>query len=129
GGGSGGGRGMSTILHLSDIHFGCQNKAATQAAAEVARGGGYELIVVSGDITQYGRPGEFAAAADWVAELGGRVMITPGNHDTPYTGLIERALSPFARFERYFGSAWSSAFEGHDLAARAFNSARGMQWR
>ena len=56
-------------------------------------------------------------------------MITPGNHDTPYAGLIERALSPFARYEHYFGSPWSSAFEGHDLAARAFNSARGMQFR
>lgn len=120
---------MSAILHVSDIHFGCQNKAAVQAVGEIARAGGYALIVVSGDITQFGRPREFADAAAWIAELGGPIMLTPGNHDTPYAGLIERAVSPFSRYERHFGSPWSSAFEGEDLAARAFNTARGMQWR
>jgi 3',5'-cyclic AMP phosphodiesterase CpdA len=57
------------------------------------------------------------------------VIITPGNHDTPYAGLIDRAISPFARYEKYFGPAWRAVHDGGDLAVRAFNSSRGMQVR
>ena len=120
---------MGGILHMSDIHFGCENKAAVAAAAEIAQAGEFQLIVISGDITQFGHVDEFEAAAAWVSALPRPVMITPGNHDTPYAGLIDRAIAPFARFERYFGQARTTAFDGQGLAVRAFNSSRGMQMR
>jgi 3',5'-cyclic AMP phosphodiesterase CpdA len=120
---------MGAILHLSDIHFGCENKDAVRAAAECAASGDFQLIAISGDITQFGHTDEFEAAKAWVETLPKPVMITPGNHDTPYAGLIDRAVSPFARYEKYFGPAWRGAYDAGDLAARAFNSSRGMQVR
>lgn len=120
---------MGGVLHLSDIHFGCENKAAVAAVAELAAQGDFELIVISGDLTQYGRRSEFEAAAAWTGRLPGPLLITPGNHDTPYAGLLARAFVPFGRYERYFGAAWSAAYDSERLAVRAFNSARGLQAR
>lgn len=54
---------MIRIAHLSDIHFGGENVAATTAAADFVNGGAFDLVVVSGDLTQFGEIGEFQAAA------------------------------------------------------------------
>ena len=97
---------MGGILHLSDIHFNCENKAAVQAATQCAEEGDFQLIAITGDITQFGHVDEFEAARAWVKTLSKPVLITPGNHDTPYAGLIDRAFSPFARYQQYFGEPW-----------------------
>lgn len=120
---------MPGILHLTDIHFGCENQAAVEAVGNWARAGDYQLIVITGDITQSGRREEFEDAARWVASLPQPVLVTPGNHDTPYSNLYSRAVAPFARYERFFGPAWAGGFEGQDLSVQAFNTARGMQAR
>ena len=120
---------MGRILHLSDIHFGCENKAAVAAAAECAHAGGFDLIAITGDVTQYGREDEFDAAAAWIGALPRPVLLTPGNHDTPWAGMVDRLFWPFRRYERRFGPAWSGAFDAPGLAARAFNTARGIQVR
>lgn len=120
---------MAKILHLTDIHFGCENKPAVAVAAELAHRDGHNLIVISGDITQFGRNDEFRAAKAWVDTLPGPVLITPGNHDTPYSNIPARLAAPFARYERYFGPAWSGAFDGAGMRVRSFNSSRGAQVR
>ncbi|MFT8244685.1 metallophosphoesterase family protein [Roseomonas sp. BN140053] len=42
-----------------------------------------DLVAVTGDLVNLALPGEFAAARDWLAELGppARVVLVPGNHD------------------------------------------------
>lgn len=120
---------MGGILHLSDIHFCCENKAAVAAVTRCAEQGDFQLIAITGDITQFGHVEEFEAAKAWVDTLGKPVLITPGNHDTPYAGLVDRAFAPFARYRKYFGEPWQASYESSDLAVRAFNSSRGMQVR
>lgn len=120
---------MSRILHLSDIHFGCENKAAVAAVAECAHGGGFDLIVITGDVTQFGETKEFAAAKAWVDALPQPVLLVPGNHDTPYAGIVDRLAAPFARYERHFGPAWRTGHAGVDFAVQGFNTARGVQIR
>jgi 3',5'-cyclic AMP phosphodiesterase CpdA len=56
-------------------------------------------------------------------------MVTPGNHDVPVPGVIDRILWPFRRYERAFGPASSVSHEQEGLAACAFNTARGIQMR
>ena len=116
------------ILHISDIHFGCENKAAVDAVLQIARTEPFELVAVTGDITQFGKPEEFAAARAFVAALPPKRLLTPGNHDVPYA-TPERLYAPFARYSKSFGQPWASALEGPDLSARAFNSSRGAQAR
>jgi len=120
---------MGRILHLSDIHFGTENVAAVSAVRELVLGETFDLIAITGDITSYGSKPEFTAAAAWINALPGQRLLTPGNHDTPWAGLISRTFSPFGRFERCFGSSRFGAFDGEGLAVRAFNTARGLQLR
>lgn len=120
---------MGRILHLSDIHFGCENKTAVAAAADFAHAGGFDLTAITGDVTQFGHEAEFDAASAWIEALPRPVLITPGNHDTPWAGMFDRLFQPFARYERRFGPAWSAGYDGDGLAARTFNTARGVQVR
>ena len=119
---------MLRLLHLTDIHFGAENTLAAAAAADYAHGEPFDLLVLSGDVTQDGRPIEFEAAARWYGALPGPKMVTPGNHDMPQVHPA-RLFHPFARYEKRFGPAGSAWFDAPGLAVRAFNTARGIQFR
>jgi 3',5'-cyclic AMP phosphodiesterase CpdA len=120
---------MIRLAHLSDIHFGGENVGATQAARDYVNAGGFDLTIVSGDLTRYGEPAEFAAAADWLAGLQGAHLVTPGNHDSPYFALPQRLFAPFRRFEASLGPAAEQSHLGPGLAVRGVNTARGVQPR
>lgn len=117
------------FAHLSDIHFGGENTAAVAAAAEYVNAGGFDLVVVSGDLTRYGEKAEFAAAAAWLSGLKGPQLVTPGNHDAPYIAWLERIFTPFSRFERSIGPAAAQTYIGNGFAVRGLNTARGPQPR
>jgi len=117
------------IAHLSDIHFGAENRPAVEAALEAVGALAPTVTMVTGDLTLNGLPQEFRAAAQWLALLPAARLVTPGNHDTPYWNLILRALSPFNRYRRYIGDPNLAAFDAPGLAARTLNSARGGQPR
>jgi 3',5'-cyclic AMP phosphodiesterase CpdA len=117
------------LLHMSDIHFGYENASAIEAAADYAAATPFDLLAVSGDITQYGKFNEFRSAAAWLASIPGPHLSTPGNHDTPWLGLFERMVMPFARYARTIGPPREASFEAPGLSVRAINSARGWQVR
>ena len=117
------------IAHLSDIHFGGEDKEAVEAAVSELAALAPDLIVVTGDVTLNGLPEEFIAARDWLRRLPTPLLVTPGNHDTPYWNLILRTATPFDRYRRYIGPPKWSAFDGPRVCARAINSARGAQAR
>jgi 3',5'-cyclic AMP phosphodiesterase CpdA len=119
---------MLRLLHLTDIHFGAENTLAAAAATEFAHAEPFDLLVLSGDVTQDGRPIEFEAAGRWWAAMPGPKIVTPGNHDMPQVHPA-RLFDPFGRYEKRFGPAGSAWFDGPGLAARAFNTARGIQFR
>jgi 3',5'-cyclic AMP phosphodiesterase CpdA len=117
------------LAHLSDIHFGAENPAAIAAAARMLDAGGFDLVVVTGDLTQFGEAREFAAAARWLAGVPAPRLVTPGNHDAPYLAWLERLVAPFRRYERAIGPAAAQNHFGDGFAARALNTARGVQPR
>jgi 3',5'-cyclic AMP phosphodiesterase CpdA len=121
------------LLHLSDIHFGREDREALEAVADFARKIKPDAVIVAGDITQKGRRTEFAAARAWFDSLGLRVIAAPGNHDTPIIHLAARAVRPFRRYARYMDGldAVGQLVELCDGEVRicALNTARGMQGR
>ncbi|HEX7887617.1 MAG TPA: metallophosphoesterase [Phenylobacterium sp.] len=117
------------LAHLSDIHFGGENKAAVAAAAERIASGGFDLTIVSGDLTRFAERREFEAAAAWLDALPQPQLVTPGNHDAPYLAWAERVIAPFRRFERYVGSAPAQTWRADGVAVRGINTARGAQPR
>ena len=117
------------LVHLSDIHFGGENKVALAAATDHVREGGFDLVVVSGDLTKFGEVSEFEQAAEWLAGLPEPRLVTPGNHDAPYLAWAERIVAPFRRFERQIGPAHSQEWASETAAVRGVNTARGPQPR
>ncbi len=117
------------LLHLSDIHFGCENRPALDAATAWAQEGRFDLVAVTGDITQEGRLGEFETARAWLELLPAPRLCTPGNHDTPYFDLAARLAAPWARYEDFIGPRAFASAAGPGLAAVTMNTARGAQPR
>jgi 3',5'-cyclic AMP phosphodiesterase CpdA len=117
------------LVHLSDVHFGCEDAGAVEAATAMAHDLAPALTLVTGDITLNGRRTEFRAARAWLDRLPRPLLVTPGNHDTPYWNLVLRAVAPFDRWRRYIGPDLNEALEGPGLAAVALNTARGAQLR
>ncbi|WP_293677880.1 metallophosphoesterase [uncultured Phenylobacterium sp.] len=117
------------LAHLSDIHFGGENVGAVAAAGDYIRAGGFDLTVVSGDLTKYAEAPEFELAKAWLDRLPSPVFVTPGNHDAPYLAWAERIFDPFRRYERYIGPAAFQCWVGAGGAVRGINTARGAQPR
>ena len=117
------------IVHISDIHFGCENEAALRAAHDFIAGDPPDLVALTGDITQAGYPREFAAAQAWLGTLPCPHISTPGNHDTPYWSVLGRLTAAFKSYGRYIGPESFGTVSRPGLEAVAFNSARGVQPR
>jgi 3',5'-cyclic AMP phosphodiesterase CpdA len=117
------------LVHLSDIHFGCENVGAVEAAIGAVEAFAPDLTIVSGDITANGRLEEFAAARAWLDRLPQPQIATPGNHDVPYWSLPLRLASPFKRYGAFVGRPDKTAAYLPGLTVRCLNTARGVQLR
>jgi len=88
------------ILHLSDVHFGCDKSESARALRQLALDGITSAILkldpewrptivcLSGDIAYSGKSCEYEEAAKWLAKLlkelsisSNHVVVCPGNHD------------------------------------------------
>jgi 3',5'-cyclic AMP phosphodiesterase CpdA len=88
-----------TLFHVSDLHFGAEDRAALDWFANAVADVRPDAVICTGDLTMRARHREFAAAAAWLGALAAPVMVEPGNHDLPYFNLIERFTAPFARYQ------------------------------
>ena len=120
---------MVRLLHVTDIHFGCENKAAVGAVGELARGGGFDAVVQSGDITMIGAEPEFRAAAAWLKTLPVPIVSTPGNHDTPEMDVLTRLTRPWGLYERYIGPVRNDGYVAPGVSIQTMNTSRGVQIR
>lgn len=85
-----------TLFHVSDLHFGAEDRAALDWFAAEVTAHQPDAVICTGDLTMRARPREFAAAAQWLGALGVPVSVEPGNHDIPYY------WEPIARVRRTF---------------------------
>lgn len=88
------------LFHISDVHFGVEDRAALAAVAQAMADERPDAVVCTGDLTQRAKHSEYAAAQDWFAALGVPVVLEPGNHDMPYFNPWERFTDPFRRYHR-----------------------------
>ena len=91
---------MTTLFHVSDIHFGAEDPAAIAWFADTVRNERPDAVIVTGDLTMRARHAEFAAAGEWLESLGRPVTVEVGNHDLPYFNPFARFLQPYARYAR-----------------------------
>ncbi|MFM5895581.1 MAG: metallophosphoesterase family protein [Novosphingobium sp.] len=87
-----------TLFHLSDIHFGLEDRAALAAVKAAIARQTPAAVLITGDLTMRARHREFAAARDWIGALDVPVTVEVGNHDMPYFNPWERFTDPYRRF-------------------------------
>jgi 3',5'-cyclic AMP phosphodiesterase CpdA len=78
---------MTTILHISDLHFGKPAVLAQIDAVDAAiRSERFDVVAVSGDLSQRARSGEFQRAAVFLREARkySQTICVPGNHDVAW---------------------------------------------
>jgi len=98
-----------SIAHLSDLHFGgYADLAQIEALEKFLPTIGAAATVISGDLSQRARHGEFQAAHAFVERLRAAmpVLVVPGNHDIEWwrspMGLAGERRK-YAKYSRYFG--------------------------
>lgn len=109
------------MFHISDVHFGVEDRLALDAVERAIREERPDALVCTGDLTQRAKHSEYRAAAEWFASLGVPVVLEPGNHDMPYYNLIERFTDPYRRF-RQLDRQVGSAFETEDVVLVSLKS-------
>lgn len=121
------------LLHLSDIHFGAEDREALEAVEQFSAHVKPDAIIIAGDITQSGKRSEFEAAREWFDSLGVPIIAAPGNHDTPVFHLPARMVAPFSRYSRYMAGldivGRLAEFGNGLVRVSAINTARGYQGR
>ena len=97
-----------TVAHLSDLHFGgYADLDQIEALEAFIPTLGAAATVVSGDLSQRARHGEFQAAHAFLQRLRAHhpVLVVPGNHDIEWwkspLGVFGQA-SKYAKYSRYF---------------------------
>lgn len=116
---------MPTLLHVSDLHFGNPFLPdVAEAVIEQSHSLAPDVVVVSGDLTQRAREGQFRQAAEYLQRFERPVVVTPGNHDVPFYRFWERFLAPYRYYQRYVSNDLNTVTEVGGLVIVALNSSR-----
>jgi len=115
---------MTRVLQISDPHFGTETPDVVDALLAFARDCAPQAIVLSGDVTQRARHGQFAAAQAFLERLPAPVIAVPGNHDIPLFNLWARWRHPYRNYRRVFGASLEPELETPELLVIGVNSTR-----
>lgn len=78
---------MTTVFHVSDLHFGRPAvPAQIEAIEQMIQDEKFDVVAISGDLSQRSRAGEFQRAAVFIrdAQRVSRTITVPGNHDVKW---------------------------------------------
>lgn len=120
---------MTTLVHVSDLHFGRHDPALAAALLEDIEQLAPDAVAISGDLTQRARRREFEAAGQWIARLPAPVLVVPGNHDIPLFDVARRVLGPYHRYRRHVSPSLMPGLRGRGLALEGITTARRSRWK
>ena len=116
----------SRILHVSDLHFGRNDRPESlEALGRLIETAQPELVIASGDLTHRGLRSQHERAAEFLRSLGLPLVAIPGNHDIPYT-FPKRFTKPWLEFERLWNET-EPVYRSDSLIVVGLNSVR--PWR
>jgi 3',5'-cyclic AMP phosphodiesterase CpdA len=121
-----------SILHLSDLHFGgkadlAQVEALERLVPELAPA----VVVISGDLSQRARHGEFQRALRFLQTCRetAPTLVVPGNHDVSWWASpfgLRGAGPKYAKYCRYFGQPLGPVLTLDDAVIVGTVSAHGL---
>lgn len=116
---------MIRIAHISDSHFGTEDPPVRDALRDELLRAAPDLVVLTGDVTQRARRGQFRAARAFLDSLAPLpILALPGNHDLPLFDLFTRFTAPYRYFRRYVGDTLAPCWQGGEVAVVGVNSTR-----
>ena len=127
--------GAITVFHVSDLHFGKPAvPAQIEAIEEIIQEGKFDVVAVSGDLSQRSRSGEFQRAAAFLrdARRVSKVICVPGNHDVKwwYAPLaIGRPEKLYENYERFISSDLEPVLRIPGATFVGVNTSHGVTWR
>lgn len=120
---------MARIAHLSDIHFGAHDPQIVAATEDWLRDKKPDLVIISGDLTQRAKVGQFREASAYLRRLraaGLPILVVPGNHDVPLYDVLTRFAAPLDRYKKFIDDDLCPWFENDEVAALGINTARSL---
>lgn len=113
------------LAHISDVHFGREDDRLVIGLLEALAEAKPDVIVVSGDLTQRARKGQFRKARTFLRDLP-KVphLVVPGNHDVSATNLIDRLARPLKRYRRYISDDLTPYLEVDGAAIAGISTVR-----
>ena len=123
------------IFHVSDLHFGRPVDAALiEAIEEHIEHDRYDVIAVSGDLSQRARAGEFQRASVFLRDAArvSRVITVPGNHDVAWWRspmMIRGATVIYEPYRRYVNRELEPVLRVPGATLVGLNTAQGVSSR
>jgi 3',5'-cyclic AMP phosphodiesterase CpdA len=123
------------ILHVSDLHFGRPvDSTMIEAIESHIASDGYDVVAVSGDVSQRARAGEFQRARVFLRDASkvSRVIIVPGNHDVAWwrSPMMVRGAKPiYEPYRRYVSEELEPVLRVPGATLVGLNTAQGVSSR
>ena len=117
------------LAHVSDPHFGrIASLHVQEDLIEDIRVHGCDAILITGDLTQRARRGEFKAAREFLKALPQPYIVVPGNHDVQawWHRPDLRMLDPLRRYKRQITRQLEQSITVQGLAVLGLNTAYGF---
>jgi 3',5'-cyclic AMP phosphodiesterase CpdA len=104
------------LAHISDLHFGTEDKFVAETLVHDINESAPDLVILSGDLTQRARKGQFKKAKTLLDAIEPPVVVIPGNHDIPLFNLMARFLFPYRNYEKYISNEEYPIYQLEHLA-------------
>jgi 3',5'-cyclic AMP phosphodiesterase CpdA len=120
------------VLHVSDLHFGVYSIAEQVDAIEnMITVGDFDVVAVSGDLTQRARRHEFARARRFLAHADAcaRTIAVPGNHDVAWWRApmhIGFSSLMYRKWRRFLGRQVEPVLHARNAVFAGVNTAHGI---
>jgi 3',5'-cyclic AMP phosphodiesterase CpdA len=119
---------MKRIVHISDLHFGTEVPEVVEGLIADIEQLSADLLVVSGDLTQRARRGQYRKARAFLDRIALPRIVVPGNHDIPLFNLAARFLLPLTNYARYITAELCPRYADGEIAIAGVNTARSNTW-
>ena len=123
------------ILHVSDLHFGRPvDSALIEAIEEHIAHDAYDVIAVSGDLSQRARAGEFQRASVFLRDASkvSKVITVPGNHDVAWWRsplMVRGSQTIYEPYRRYVNNDLEPVLRVPGATFVGLNTAQGVSGR
>jgi 3',5'-cyclic AMP phosphodiesterase CpdA len=121
-----------TVFHVSDLHFGRPTIPEQIAAIEtIVQDGHFDVVAISGDLSQRAHAGEFVAAQAFIRDANrvSKTIVVPGNHDVVWWKAplgIGDANRPYENYRLYISEDLEPVLRVPGATFVGLNTAQGV---